>query len=343
MTAAEAAMVLSEIGYHLRLEAADAYRARAFQAAAAELLVSEPDLEELHARGALETLPRVGAGIAKVLAELLETGQSTYLTRLREAAPPVEPVGLDLARYRGDLHAHTDWSDGKVPLAAMVAAAKQRGFAYLAITDHSPRITVVHGLDGERLRQQRRELQAAEDRFGIRVLAGIEVDILEDGSLDLPDEVLAELDVVIASPHVKLRMGRAEMTKRMLRAVEHPEVDVIGHPTGRRPGSRPGADYDFEAVFRRAAANGVVLELDCDPARMDLSPDMARAAAELGCDFALDSDAHSPGEFSYVPLGAWMAERAGLDQSRLVNWLEAADLEARLRGRRRARSPGGSG
>jgi histidinol phosphatase-like PHP family hydrolase len=138
-------------------------------------------------------------------------------------------------------------------------------------------------------------------------------------------------------------MERPEMTRRMLRAVEHPEVDLIGHPTGRRPGSRPGADYDFELVFRRAAENGVALELDCDPARMDLSPDLARAAAELGCDFTLDSDAHAPGEFAYVRLGAWMAERAGLDESRLLNWLDAGALEARLRGRRRARSRGGRG
>ena len=336
-------MVLSEIGYHLRLEAKDAYRARAFQAAAAELLVSRPDLQALHAASALETIPRVGSGIAKVLTELLETGHSTYLDRLREAAPPIQPVSLDLQSYRGDLHAHSDWSDGKVPLPAMVAAAQQRGYGYIAITDHSPRITVVHGLDGARLREQRRELREAEQRYGIRVLAGIEVDILEDGSLDLPGEVLAELDVVIASPHVKLRMEPEEMTRRMLRAVEHPEVDLIGHPTGRRPGSRPGAVYDFELVFRRAAENGVALEIDCDPARMDLSPDLARVAAELGCDFALDSDAHSPGEFAYVQLGAWLAERAGLREDRLLNWLEAGALEERFRDRRRARSRGGRG
>lgn len=120
------------------------------------------------------------------------------------------------------------------------------------------------------------------------------------------------------------------MTRRMLRAVENPHVDLIGHPTGRRPGSRPGATYDFEKVFARAAELGVALELDCDPARMDLSPDMARDAAALGCDFALDSDAHAPNEFSYVELGAWLAERAGLDESRLLNWLDADALTARL-------------
>jgi putative hydrolase len=331
LTADDAARVLSEIGYHLRLEAADAYRARAFQRASAELLMTRPDLEALHRQGRLETLPGIGAGIAKVLKELIETGSSTYLDRLRAAAPePIGPGKLTLRGYRGDLHAHSEWSDGKVPIAAMAIAAQQRGYEYLGITDHSPRITVVHGLDGERLRLQRLELKEVEQRVGIRLLAGIEVDILEDGSLDLPDEVLAALDLVIASPHVKLRMEPAEMTRRMLRAVENPHVDVIGHPTVRRPGARPGATYDFEKVFKRAAETGVVLELDCDPGRMDLSPDMARDAATLGCDFALDSDAHAPNEFSYVELGAWMAERAGLDEGRLLNWLDADALTARL-------------
>lgn len=327
MSPEDAARVLSEIGYHLRLEAKDAYRARAFQKVAAELLMTRPDLDALHARGRLETIPGVGSGIGKVLTELVETGTSTYLEKLREAASEEPaPVAMSLAGYKGDLHSHTDWSDGKVPMAAMALAAKQRGYQYLGITDHSPRITVVHGLDGARLKEQRKEMAAVEDRVGIRLLAGIEVDILEDGSLDLPDEVLASLDIVIASPHVQLRMEPKAMTKRMLRALESPHVDLIGHPTGRRPGSRPGATYDFDAVFKRAAEAGVALELDCDPARMDLSPDMARQAAAFGCTFALDSDAHSPGEFSYVDLGAWMAERAGLREADILNWLDAASL-----------------
>jgi putative hydrolase len=154
----------------------------------------------------------------------------------------------------------------------------------------------------------------------VTLLQGIEVDILEDGSLDLPDAVLEILDVVVASPHVKLRQEPAAMTERMLRAVSHPHVDVIGHPTGRRPGSREGASYDFEAVFKQAAKHGVALELDCDPARMDLSPEMARLALELGCNFALDADAHAPAEFAYVPMGLWMARRAGIPEDRILNF-----------------------
>ena len=332
MTAEEAAGVLSEIGYLLRLEAADAHRARAFQRAAAELLMNRPDLEALHAADALETIPGVGSGIGRVLRELLESGRSSYLERLRaesrEAMPPAG--GFSLETYRGDLHAHSTWSDGRATVEEMARAARDRGYEYLAITDHSARMTIVHGLDAARLREQRRELLEVEQQVGIRVLAGIEVDILEDGSLDLPDEAMVALDIVVASPHLKLRMDEPEMTRRMLRAVEHPHVDVIGHPTGRRPGSRPGAVYDFDRVFRRAGEAGVALELDCDPARMDLSPELARHAKELGCAFALNSDAHSPPEFAYVQLGAWMAARAGLGEADLLNWLDAASLAARL-------------
>jgi histidinol phosphatase-like PHP family hydrolase len=132
--------------------------------------------------------------------------------------------------------------------------------------------------------------------------------------------------VVIASPHVKLRQEPAAMTERMLRAVSHPHVDVIGHPTGRRPGSRDGADYDFEAVFKVAARHHVALEIDCDPARMDLSPEMASLALELGCSFSLDADAHAPAEFAYVPMGMWMARRAGIPQHRILNFKPLEDL-----------------
>jgi histidinol phosphatase-like PHP family hydrolase len=209
----------------------------------------------------------------------------------------------------------------------MGRAAQARGYRYLAITDHSPRITVVNGLGPERLAAQRRLIdQANRELDGLTLLQGVEVDINEDGSLDEPDEALAALDVVIASPHVKLRMEKPAMTERMLRAVEHPHVDVIGHPTGRRPGSREGASYDFEKVFKSAAENGVVMEIDCDPARMDLSPELATLAASLGCRISLDSDAHAPDQLLYVDLGLWMARRAGISTEGLVNWLELSKL-----------------
>src|SRR6266849_3192025 len=228
----------------------------------------------------LTAIEGVGAGIAKILAGLVETGRSSYLERLRtETGQPArdDETTIDLAKYQGDLHSHTDWSDGRATMLEMARSARALGYKYLGVTDHSPRIKVVNGLDAERLLAQSREREQVEREVkGLALLQGIEVDILEDGALDLPDAVLELLDVVIASPHVKLRQEPSAMTERMLRAVSNPNVDVIGHPTGRRPGSREGATYDFEKVFREAARHWVALEIDCDPARMDLSPEHAR-------------------------------------------------------------------
>ena len=330
MDAITAAQVLSEIGYLLRQDPDEKFRAKAFSAAAWSLAVGRPDLEALHGSNELTTLEGVGAGIAKVLAEVLETGHSRYLDRLREQmkqpARDDESV-LDFSQYKGDVHSHSNWSDGRATMLEMARGAEAMGYTYLGVTDHSPRIKVVNGLDANRLLAQSREMAEVQAQVpGVALLQGIEVDILEDGSLDLPDIVLELLDVVIASPHVKLRQEPAAMTERMLRAVSHPHVDVIGHPTGRRPGSRDGANYDFEAVFKEAARHHVPLEIDCDPARMDLSPEMSRLALELGCSFSLDADAHAPAELAYVPMGMWMARRAGIPQDRILNFKPLEDL-----------------
>ena len=332
MDAIGAAQVLSEIGYLLRQDPNEKFRAKAFSAAAWSLAVERPDLEALHGSNELTTLEGVGAGIAKVLAEVLETGRSRYLERLREQMKQPardDESTLDFSKYRGDVHSHSNWSDGRATMLEMARGAEAMGYTYLGVTDHSPRIKVVNGLDANRLLAQSREMAEVQAQVpGVALLQGIEVDILEDGSLDLPDMVLELLDVVIASPHVKLRQEPAAMTERMLRAVSHPHVDVIGHPTGRRPGSRDGANYDFEAVFKEAARHHVALEIDCDPARMDLSPEMSRLALELGCTFSLDADAHAPAEFAYVPMGMWMARRAGIPEDRILNFKELEDLTA---------------
>jgi putative hydrolase len=333
--AIEAAQVLSEIGYLLRQDPEERFRAKAFSAAAWSLALERPDLASLHKSNGLTSIEGVGPGIAKVLAELMETGHSRYLDRLREQMKqPAQPdeSRLDFTRYQGDIHAHTNWSDGKATMLEMARGAEAMGYRYLGVTDHSPRIKVVNGLDAERLLAQSREMAEVQAQVpSVALLQGIEVDILEDGALDLPDMVLELLDVVIASPHVKLRQESAAMTERMLRAVSHPHVNVIGHPTGRRPGSREGANYDFEAVFKEAARHHVALEIDCDPARMDLSPEMARQALELGCNFTLDADAHAPAEFAYVPIGLWMARRAGIPQDRILNFLSLEQLTEVLR------------
>jgi putative hydrolase len=328
----EAAAYLAEIAYHLRHKE-DAHRARAFSKVAAMLLRDHPDLDALNRAGKLETLEGVGAGIAKVLKELVSEKHSAYLERLREESGEPSAVAAQLTSlveqgYRGDLHCHTDWSDGGASVLEMALAAQARGYSYIGITDHSPRMTVVNGLGPERLVAQRRVIDEAQAKLGadFTILQGIEVDILPDGALDLPDAALASLDLVIASPHLQLRMEAAQMTERMLRAVEHPHVDVIGHPTGRRPGSRAGASYDFEKVFAAAARTGVLLEMDCDPARMDLSPELAQQALQLGCRFALDSDAHYVDQFVYVDLALWMTRKAGIPTERIVNWLPATGV-----------------
>jgi putative hydrolase len=322
----QAAACLAEIAYHLRHKE-DHHRARAFSRVAATLLRQRPDLEALNRAGALETVEGVGAGIARVLKELIETEHSDYLARLRaesgeasDFAPQLTP--LVEQGYQGDLHCHTDWSDGGASVLEMALAAQARGYRYLAITDHSPRITVVNGLGPERLAAQRQVIAEAQERLGsaFTILQGIEVDILPDGALDLDDATLSELDVVIASPHLQLRMEPAAMTERMLRALENPHVDIVGHPTGRRPGSRAGAVYDFERVFGRAAKREVLMEIDCDPARMDLSPELAALALAQGCRFSLDSDAHYVDQFVYVDLAVWMARRAQIPTERIINW-----------------------
>jgi len=319
-----AAQALSEIGYLLRQQEKERFRAKAFSMAAWSIALQRPDLDSLQRAGALTSIEGVGEGIAKVLSELVQNGESRYLNRLREQMeqPALEDESnLDFDSYRGDIHSHTRWSDGRATMLEMAEGAQALGYGYLGITDHSPRITVVHGLNAERLVAQSREMAEVQKQVdGLTLLQGIEVDILEDGALDLPDAVLEILDVVIASPHVKLRQEPAAMTQRMLRAVANPHVDVIGHPTGRRPGSREGATYDFEAVFKEAATRGVALEIDCDPARMDLSPEMARRACELGCNFVVDADAHAPAEFAYVPMAFWMPRRAGIPKDRILNF-----------------------
>ena len=324
MDAIAAAQVLSEIGYLLRQQEKERFRAKAFSAAAWSIALSRPDIEELARTESLTSIDGVGEGIARVLADYVKTGESRYLNRLREQMkqPALEDESnLDFQDYMGDIHSHTKASDGRATMLEMAQGAQAMGYRYLGITDHSPRITVVHGLNAERLVAQSREMAEVQKQVdGVTLLQGIEVDILEDGTLDLPDAVLEILDVVIASPHVKLRQEPAAMTERMMRAVSNKHVDVIGHPTGRRPGSREGATYDFEAVFKQAAKNGIALEIDCDPARMDLSPEMARMARDLGCDFVVDGDAHAPAEFAYVPMGMWMARRAGIPKERIRNF-----------------------
>ncbi len=229
------------------------------------------------------------------------------------------PELVDSGDVRGDFHMHTDWSDGRDSLEAMIAAAASRGYQYHAISDHSRGQARRYGMDALKLREQRDEITALGERYGIRTLCASEVDILPDGSLDLDDATLAELDVVIASVHVATHQSRDEMTARLIRACENPYVTIIGHPTGRRFDSSSGYEFDYDAVFAAAARTGTALEIDGQAARLDLPAPLARRAKSFGVTFALDSDAHRTQNLSAIDFAVGQARRAGLGTPDVLN------------------------
>jgi DNA polymerase (family 10) len=229
------------------------------------------------------------------------------------------PVLIEARDIRGDLHDHTTWSDGTRSIEQMARGAAERGLTYLSISDHSSGRAVGNGLSVERLREQIREVRAVADSFGVRLLCSSEVDIRADGSLDYPDEVLSELDIVVASIHSGFSGDKEKQTKRLLRAIENPYVNVIGHPTGVLIEERVGYEFDVDAVFRAAAKYGTALEINSNPARLDLSASLARRAKESGCTIAIDTDAHSIEDFDNLRFGVGTARRAGLAAGDVLN------------------------
>lgn len=232
------------------------------------------------------------------------------------------PRLVELADMRADLHMHSTWSDGKADIRAMAEAARARGYSHIAITDHSLFLGITNGLDGVRLREQAAEIAALNAEYaaagaGFRILRGVEVDITADGGLALPDDVLAELDLVVASPHVKLSQAPEQATERLLRAIRNPHVDIIGHPTGRLIGSRPGSEIDVDAVARAAADTGTLLEVNAGPDRLDLDAPSVRRALELGAKLTIDSDSHHPDNLQWLRLGVLTARRG---------WAQAEDV-----------------
>jgi len=234
---------------------------------------------------------------------------------IEAAANGTLPVPVALSELRGDFHMHTTASDGVDSLETMIAAAAARGYEYHSISDHSQG-RGTFGLTPVRLREQHAEIRALSGRHGIKTLCSSEVDILPDGSLDFDEDVLAELDIVVASVHSATRQSRDEMSARLIRACENPYVNVIGHPTGRSE-SFSGYEFDFDAVFSAAARTGTALEIDGHPSHLDLLGSLARRAKQLGCTFSLDSDAHAAGQLEHVSYAVGQARRA---------WIEAADV-----------------
>lgn len=309
---------LLEIATLLERERASRYRAKAFRQAAATLQGLPDDVRADPTR--LRASKGIGASTFEVIRQAQAGEVPAYLVELRGEVEP-ERVSELRKRLRGDLHAHTDWSDGTTPIETMAAAARALGHEYLAITDHSPRLRVARGLSAERLRSQL-PLVRAESREGFTLLTGIEVDILEDGALDQEPELLDELDIVVASVHSKLRMDAAPMTARMLAAVQDPRVNVLGHCTGRLVqgdrGTRPPSQFDAAVVFAACAENGVAVEINSRPERQDPPDELIAMALDAGCLFSIDSDAHAPGQLSLLDYGAERAERAGVPASRIV-------------------------
>ncbi|MGB3955412.1 MAG: PHP domain-containing protein [Brooklawnia sp.] len=317
---------LRRIAFLLERAAAESYRVRAYRTAADTAERVGPDeLIQRAAAGTLTELPGVGSRTAGIIAEAIQGRTPDYLTQLEAAAAESAVSGGEAIRrqLRGDLHVHSDWSDGGSPIEEMVAAASGLGHSYLALTDHSPRLTVARGLSADRLRQQLEVVAAINQRFDIRVLTGIEVDILDDGSLDQEPELLSQLDVVVASVHSRLRMPADEMTRRMVTAIANPRVDVLGHLTGRLVaggrGKRPESEFDAELVLAACERFGVAVEINSRPERRDPPMRLARLAVEMGCLFAINTDAHAPGQLAWQPYGCARAAEVGVSAERIVN------------------------
>jgi putative hydrolase len=315
------------------------YRVRTFRSAA-DLVERLPagELSRRAREGTLTALPGIGKVTAQAIEEALRGEVPVYLRRLEATGDtPLDEAAAALRQaLRGDLHTHSDWSDGGSPIREMAETARALGHDYIALTDHSPRLTVANGLSPTRLREQLDVVAGLNAELApFRILTGIEVDILEDGSLDQDPELLDRLDVVVASVHSKLRMPRAEMTRRMVTAVADPRVDVLGHCTGRivkaggrRGGLRPESEFDPDLVFAACEAYGVAVEINSRPERLDPPKRLLRLAVEAGCRLAIDSDAHAPGQLDWQPNGCERAARCGVEPGRVVNALPADELLA---------------
>jgi putative hydrolase len=330
---------LRRIAFLLERAHQPTYRVQAFRTAATVIAdLNEKDLKAYVDGGTLTDLKGVGKTTAAVIAEAHAGELPGYLAKLEaEVTGPVVEGGAELrAALRGDCHTHSDWSDGGSPIDGMARAARDLGHEYIVLTDHSPRLTVANGLSPARLRRQLDVVAELNETLApFRILTGIEVDILDDGRLDQEDELLAGLDVVVASVHSKLRMGSEDMTRRMVTAVANPHTDILGHCTGRnvtprgRSGKvRPESEFDAELVFEACRQFDVAVEINCRPERLDPPRRLLSLALEMDCWFTVDTDAHAPGQLDWQPYGCARAQECGVPAERIVNTRAADDLLA---------------
>ncbi|HET6910410.1 MAG TPA: PHP domain-containing protein [Mycobacteriales bacterium] len=319
-----AADALNQIGFLLERMGEPTYRVKAFRNAAVTVIGLSPgELRRRIDARSLEELPGIGKVTATAIVEAVGGQTPAYLTKLLEGAGELADGGKAMrAALRGDLHVHSDWSDGGSPIEDMALAARDMGHEYMALTDHSPRLTVARGLSPERLREQLRIVAELNQKLApFRILTGIEVDILEDGGLDQEPDLLEQLDVVVASVHSKLRAPREDMTRRMVTAIANPHMDVLGHCTGRIVvgRGRPESEFDHELVFEACRQFGVAVEINSRPERLDPPKRLLSLAVEMGCDFSIDTDAHAPGQLDWQVYGCVRAEDCKVPPERVIN------------------------
>ncbi len=327
------AAALRQIAFYKDRAREDPRRAMAYRRAADIVEALDEPARNRHGRAnTWQSLPGIGPKTAAVIAQSWAGSEPEALSTLKAAA---EDLGGGEVRtaLRGDLHCHSDWSDGSAPIREMMSTAAALGHEYCALTDHSPRLKIANGLSAERLRRQLDLVDEMRESLApFRILTGIEVDILEDGSLDQDPALLARLDVVVASVHSKLAMDAPAMTRRMVRAVSDGAVTVLGHCTGRlvtgSRGRRPESSFDAEAVFTACRDHRTAVEINSRPERRDPPTRLLRLAADIGCDFAIDTDAHAPGQLDFLGYGAGRALDAGVPTERIINTWPADRLVA---------------
>jgi putative hydrolase len=309
------------------------FKAKAFGRALEVVRGLPPEEVEERARTRrLTALDGIGDSSARVIIEALanDTDEPTgYLAELEaKTQVSVTPLGrMYQEALRGDCHMHSRWSDGGATVEAMARTAMALGHEYIVLTDHSPRLTIAHGLDRQRLEAQLVEIAALNEQLApFRILTGMEVDILENGDLDLDDDLLERLDIVVASVHSKLRQDSFGMTRRMVRAVESPHVDILGHCTGRLIGKRPESTFDAAAVFAACADNGTAVEINCRPERLDPPRRLLQMALDADCWITIDTDAHATGQLEWHPHGCDRAAELQVPVDRILNTYSADDL-----------------
>jgi putative hydrolase len=334
---ADAVQALRAIGYYLERDRQPTHRVKAYRRAA-DTIEALPAAEVRARRraGTLTELPGIGPKTEAVILEAMDGTTPSYLVKLEEAASSLTDAGTALrADLKADLHLHSDWSDGGSPIEEMARTAARLGHKYMALTDHSPRLTVANGLSRERRLKQLEVVaeinkRLADELDGFTILNGIEVDILEDGALDCDTEILARLDIVVASVHSKLRMASGPMTERMVRAIANPHVDILGHCTGRLitggRGTRPESDFDAEVVFEACRQFGTAVEINSRPERLDPPKRLLSLAVEMDCLFSIDTDAHAPGQLDWQVYGCERAEACDVTPDRVVNTWDAPTL-----------------